>query len=121
MLGAWLWGTLADQIGRRKIYFTTVVLTAATGLGYSVAPNYYIFVFFRFLVGFSVAGLILSSYVLSIELTGTQGRTKIVMLNGAFYSLCYPLLATQAYLITDWRLFSSVSSLSGLLVLLLWR
>ncbi|XP_064403541.1 organic cation transporter protein-like isoform X2 [Halichondria panicea] len=121
MLGAWLWGTLADRIGRRKIYFTTVVLTAAMGLGYSVAPNYYIFVVFRFLVALSVTGLILSSYVLSIELTGTQGRTKIVMLSNAFYSLCHPLLATQAYLITDWRLFSSVSSLSGLLVLLLWR
>ncbi len=121
MLGAWLWGTLADQMGRRKIYFTTVVLSAVSGLGYSLAPNYIIFVIFRFFVALSVAGVILSSFVLSIELTGTKGRTGIVMLSGAVYSVCPALLAMQAYLVADWRLFGSLTSLSGLLVLLLFR
>ena len=121
MLGAWLWGTMADRIGRRKVYFATIVLSATTGLGYSLAPNYYIFLLFRFLVAVSVAGTILSSYVLSIELTSSEGRTEIVMLCGAVYTLCFPLLAVQAYLFPNWRWFGCVTSLSGLLVLLLWR
>ena len=121
MLGAWLWGTVADRMGRRKVYFATIALSAATGLGYSLAPSYSIFVLFRFLVAVSVAGTILSSYVLSIELTSSEGRTKTVMLASALYTLVFPLLAIQGYLIPNWRWFGCVTSLNGLLVFLLWR
>ncbi len=121
MLGAWVWGTLSDRMGRRKIYFITAVLSAATGMGYSLAPNYFIFVIFRSLSAFSVAGLILSSFVLSIELTATKGRTEIVMLSGAVYSICPAVLAIQSYFVTNWRWFGSIASLSGLLILFLLR
>ena len=121
MLGAWIWGTVADRIGRRKVYFLTILCTFASGLGYSLAPTFYIFAAFRLLVAFSSAGVILSSYVLSIEITGIDYRTFAGLACGALFALSYPLMAGLAYIIPYWRVFGVVSSVALLGYLALWR
>ncbi len=121
MLGAWIFGTLADRIGRRKAYFISIALSAASGFGYSLAPNYYIFIIFRLLVALNLAGVILSSFVLSMEIAGAEYRTFAGLAYSAIFAFCYPILAGLAYLIPNWRLLGVISSLSLLPFLLLWR
>ena len=121
MLGAWIWGTVADRIGRRKVFFLSILCTVILGLGCSLSPNFYIFAIFRLLVAFSTAGVILSSFVHSVEIIGTEYRTAVTMGIFVYFGLCYPLVALSAYLITNWRMFCIVNSLSGLLFFLLWR
>lgn len=121
MLGAWIFGTVSDRFGRRKTYFISVALSAASGLGYSLAPNYYIFLLFRFLVALNLAGVILSSFVLSMEIVGAEDRTYAGLMTSGIFGFSYPLLAGLAYVIPNWRLIGVVSSIALLPLLLLWR
>ena len=121
LLGAWLWGTIADKIGRKKVFFITLVCTVLSGLGFGLAPNYSVFVFFRLMSAVSTAGVILASYVLSVEIVGISARSYAGIAGGGFFSLSYPLLALLAYFIRSWRWLSVVISLVGLGFFPLWR
>ena len=59
ILGAFLWGWLADRIGRRKVFIGTVLnFSIATGLLYFTPDNGWIFLtIMRFFVGVGVGGL----------------------------------------------------------------
>jgi putative MFS transporter len=59
ILGAYVWGWLADQIGRRKVFICTVLnFSIATGLLYFTPDNGWIYLsVMRFFVGVGVGGL----------------------------------------------------------------
>src|ERR1041384_1410832 len=59
ILGAYIWGWLADKIGRRKVFIGTVLnFSIATGLLYFTPENGWIYItIMRFFVGFGVGGL----------------------------------------------------------------
>ena len=59
ILGAYIWGWLADRIGRRKVFIGTVLnFSIATGLLYFTPENGWVYItIMRFFVGFGVGGL----------------------------------------------------------------
>jgi putative MFS transporter len=59
ILGAYVWGWLADRIGRRKVFIGTVLnFSIATGLLYFTPDNGWIYLsVMRFFVGVGVGGL----------------------------------------------------------------
>jgi MFS family permease len=59
IIGAYVWGWLADRIGRRKVFIGTVLnFSAATGLLYFTPDNGWIYLsIMRFFVGVGVGGL----------------------------------------------------------------
>lgn len=56
MLGGYLWGSLADRYGRRKILSMSLVFNAVFGILSGISPNYVILVTFRFLSGIGAGG-----------------------------------------------------------------
>ena len=60
ILGAYIWGWLADKIGRRKVFIGTVLnFSIATGLLYFTPDNGWIYLtIMRFFVGFGVGGAV---------------------------------------------------------------
>ena len=116
-----MFGTVADQVGRKKVLFLTILGTALSGLGYTLAPGIYSFIFFRIVTAFCGQGVIMSSYVLVMEIVGCSARSFAGLAIAVFFSFGCALLAILAYLIREWRTLSLVSTLSGLLFLLLWR
>ena len=121
LVGSWVFGTVADQIGRKKVLFLTILGTAISGLGYTLAPGIYSFIFFRIVAAICGQGVIMSSYVLVMEIVGRSARSFAGLAIAMFFSFGCALLAILAYLIREWRTLSLVSTLSGLLFLLLWR
>ena len=121
LIGSWLWGTVADKIGRKKVYFINAACMVLSGLGFGLAPSYTIFVFFRLLCAASCAGVSISSYVLSVEVVDISTRSFAGFLGAVFFSLAYPFLALLAYFIRSWRWLSVVISLLGLGYFPLWR
>ncbi len=121
LLGAWLFGTLTDRFGRKKVFFGTILGSTLSGIGYGAAPEFYTFAFFRVSLAFFNAGMIISGYTLVLEIVGISKRTLVGSATMAFFSVGFPLLAVLAFFIRDWRALCIVCAASGLPLLLLWR
>src|SRR5262249_17974863 len=76
ILGAFIWGWLADRIGRRKVFIGTVLnFSIATGLLYFTPENGWIYItIMRFFVGFGVGGLYCVDLPLVQEFMPTSKR-----------------------------------------------
>ena len=121
LLGAWLWGTVADKIGRKKVFYITLTCTIISGLGFGLSPSYAVFVVFRLLNAISCAGVVLTSYVLSMEIVGVSARSFAGIAGSGFFAIGYPILACLAYFIRSWRWLCVVISLFGLGYYPLWK
>lgn len=121
LIGAFLWGNVADKIGRKRVLFLTLSCAILSGLGYGLAPSYMLFTIFRLMNAISCAGIILSSYVLSVEIVGISARSFAGLAGSCFFSLSYPCLSVLTYYIYNWRWLCVVTSLLGLAYFPLWR
>ena len=114
LLGAWMWGVVADLIGRKRTFFIASACTILSGFGTGLSLGYYSFILFRILTSLSIAGIVLSSYVLCVELVGMSARGLVTIIMGASFALTYPLVAVMAYFIRSWRVLVFMSSLLGI-------
>eukprot|EP00731_Ephydatia_muelleri_P027780 Em0019g653a len=68
MFGCWSLGSFAERIGRKKVYFLSIGLYSVFTLGCGLAPNFLFFTLFRAGMGVGDGGLVVTMYVLSMEL-----------------------------------------------------
>jgi len=130
VLGALLFGWLADRYGRKPLFMTTLglylVATALSGL----APNFGCFALFRFLTGAGIGGeyTAISSAIQELTPARYRGRTDLIV-NGSFW-LGAALGALTATLLLDprvlppglgWRAAFGVGAVLGCAILLLRR
>lgn len=126
ILGAYIWGWLADRIGRRKVFIGTVLnFSIATGLLYFTPENGWIYItILRFFVGFGVGGLYCVDLPLVQEFVPSSKRGWV----GGLVTCVIPLgvglgAVLGAFIGADqWRLLFALGVLPSLLVLLvrLW-
>lgn len=76
VLGALIGGIPAERFGRKKTLFWIGVLFAVSALGTALAPNPYIFSFFRFIggLGIGVSSVVAPTYISEISTPATRGR-----------------------------------------------
>ena len=126
ILGAMVWGWLADRIGRRKVFIGTVLnFSLATGLLYFTPDNGWVFLtVLRFFVGFGVGGLYCVDLPLVQEFMPTSKRGFIGGLVTCVIPLGTGLGAVLAAFMPagEWRLMFAIGVLPALVVLLvrLW-
>ena len=122
ILGAFIWGRLADVIGRRKVFIATVLnFSMASGVLAFTPDNDWIFLStFRFFVGFGVGGLYVVDLPLVQEFVPTRMRGAV----GGPVTACIPLgvmlaSAIAAFLTPDigWRGLFLVGVLPALFTL----
>ena len=126
IIGAYVWGWLADRIGRRKVFIGTVLnFSIATGLLYFTPDNGWIYLtIMRFFVGFGVGGLYCVDLPLVQEFMPSSKRGWV----GGLVTCVIPLgvglgAVLGAFMGADqWRLLFAIGVLPALLVLLvrLW-
>jgi putative MFS transporter len=89
ILGAGIWGWLADRIGRRKVFMATVInFSLATGcLAFTPDHGWLYLCVFRFLVGFGVGGLYCVDLPLVQEFMPVSRRGLI----GGLVTCCIPI------------------------------
>ena len=130
VLGALVFGWLADRYGRKPLFMTTLglylVATAASGL----APDFGWFALFRFLTGAGIGGeyTAISSAIQELTPARYRGRTDLIV-NGSFW-LGAALGALSATILLDsrvlppnlgWRAAFFVGAILGTGILLLRR
>ncbi len=126
ILGAYIWGWLADKIGRRKVFIGTVLnFSLATGLLYFTPDNGWIYLtIMRFFVGFGVGGLYCVDLPLVQEFMPSSKRGWV----GGLVTCVIPLGVGMGAVLgafmgpTEWRLLFVIGLAPSLLVLLvrLW-
>ena len=102
-LGAVISGTLADRIGRKKVFTITVLMYAlATGMC-ALAWSYESLLFFRFLVGFGLGGELPVAATLMSEYAPTKLRGRFIVLLESFWGIGWLVAACISYMIIPHR------------------
>ncbi|XP_035474392.1 organic cation transporter protein [Scophthalmus maximus] len=115
LIGALMFGSLSDKYGRRNIILINLAIQAVFGVGAAFAPNFYVYIALRFVVGTTVSGVIMNAFVLGTEWTGPKQRMLAGIITDYFFGFGYILLAGVAYLIRDWRKLQLAISIPGFL------
>jgi MFS transporter, putative metabolite:H+ symporter len=77
-IGAVVWGTIADRMGRKKAFSLTLLIFALFSVLGAVAPNYEVFLLLRFVAGFGLGGCIPVDYALVSEFSPRKVRGKVL-------------------------------------------
>uniref|UniRef100_A0A8C7ZCJ8 Si:dkey-119m7.4 n=1 Tax=Oryzias sinensis TaxID=183150 RepID=A0A8C7ZCJ8_9TELE len=121
LVGALVFGNLADKYGRRIIILISLAIQAVFGTAAAFAPNFYVYTALRFMVGTSISGVIMNAFVLGTEWTGLKQRMLAGIITDYFFGFGYILLAGLAYLIRDWRKLQLAISAPGFLfIIYIW-
>ncbi|WP_029923246.1 MFS transporter [Nevskia soli] len=130
VLGALLFGWLADRYGRKPLFLTTLGLYLASTALSGLAPDYGWFAAFRFFTGAGIGGeySAISSAIQEFTPARYRGRTDLIV-NGSFW-LGAALGAVTATVLLDarllppgigWRMAFGVGTVLGCGILLLRR
>lgn len=124
-----LWGTVigslfggipCDKFGRKKTLFWIGILYAASALGSAIAPDPYIFSFFRFIGGLGVGASSVAAPIYISEISSPNNRGKL----GALYQFNLVLGILVAFIsnfllkgfdgANDWRWMLGVEAIPAL-------
>lgn len=119
-LGAFLWGTIADKIGRKKAFTWTLLIFSIFTVAGALAPSFAWFVAFRFIAGIGLGGCIPVDYALVGEFTPSKQRGRVLTAMDGWW----PIGAALSFFISgwvqattgNWRLILAVMVLPALLV-----
>uniref|UniRef100_A0A8C3T1C1 Major facilitator superfamily (MFS) profile domain-containing protein n=2 Tax=Chelydra serpentina TaxID=8475 RepID=A0A8C3T1C1_CHESE len=110
LLGAVVSGSLSDRIGRRPVTLLSTLMMGAFGVGAAFAPNFYVYMALRCLVGFAVSGFTISTVALGTEWVGVSYRTYPVAISHCCFSIGQMALAGLAYGVRNWKLLQIAGS-----------
>ncbi|MDF1601768.1 MFS transporter [Mesorhizobium sp. YIM 152430] len=102
LIGAAVFGRLADRFGRRRILIGTVAMDAVFGIASAFAPDFQTLLLLRFLTGLAVGGTLPVDYAMMAEFLPPSRRGRwLVMLEG-FWAV-----GTVAVALTAWAAASA--------------
>ncbi|TJY72496.1 MFS transporter [Arthrobacter sp. CAU 1506] len=119
-LGAFIWGSIADLIGRKTAFTATLlVFSVFTVLG-AFAPDIVWFCVFRFIAGFGLGGCVPVDYALVGEFTPRRQRGRVLTAMDGWWpmgaALCGFVSAIIMATVADWRFTMLIMVLPALLV-----
>ncbi len=128
LLGAAIFGRIADRIGRRRVLLLTVALDAVFGLLSVLAPSFGALLVLRFLTGAAVGGTLPVDYALMAEFLPPARRGRWLVFLEGFWAVGTVAIALVAWALasagTDdpWRWIFAATAAPALIgiVLRLW-
>lgn len=121
LIGAALFGRLADRYGRRRILIATVALDAVFGLASVFAPSFTALIALRFLTGMAVGGTLPVDYAMMAEFLPARSRGRWLVALEGFWSIGTVAVALTAWLVSlyvpedGWRFIFLVTALPALI------
>jgi putative MFS transporter len=93
LVGAFLFGRLADRFGRRPVLIATVLIDAAFGFASAFAPSFGWLVALRFLTGLGVGGTLPVDYAMMAEFLPADRRGRWLVALEGFWAVGTVVLA----------------------------
>ncbi|XP_077408622.1 solute carrier family 22 member 16 [Vanacampus margaritifer] len=111
LIGALVFGDIADRVGRVKILMLTSVCQFGLGVCVAFSANYYYFVVLRFFLAMVSSGYLVVVFVYVTEFTGIKVRTWTSMHVHAAFAVGIMVVALTGYLVRVWWIYQIVLSL----------
>ncbi|RVE61709.1 hypothetical protein OJAV_G00175510 [Oryzias javanicus] len=108
IFGYLVFGILADWFGRYPVLILSVMFMLVFGLSVAFSVNVSMFSTLRFFEGFCLAGIILSLFVLRIELCTPKWRFSMTMIASFVVLGGQLLMPFVVYLCRDWQVLQAV-------------
>jgi putative MFS transporter len=102
LLGAFVFGRLADRIGRKPVLMIAVVLDACFGVASAFAPDFTWLLVLRFMTGIGVGGTLPVDYTMMAEFLPSDRRGRWLVLLESFWAVGTILLAVLALVALRW-------------------
>ena len=102
LVGAFVFGRLADRIGRRPVLLMAVLVDACFGVASAFAPDLAWLLVFRFATGVGVGGTLPVDYTMMAEFLPSDRRGRWLVLLESFWAVGTVLLAVLALLALRW-------------------
>lgn len=119
-VGAFLWGTIADRIGRKAAFTWTLLIFSVFTLAGALSDSLLWFAVFRFLAGIGLGGTVPVDYALVGEFTPKRLRGRVLTAMDGWWpvgaALCGLVSAWLVGTWGDWRLPLLAMVLPALLV-----
>ncbi|MFK0166389.1 MFS transporter [Rhizobium sp. NPDC090279] len=96
LVGAFVFGRLADRIGRRPVLFAAIILDAVFGVASAFAPDLQWLCVARFLTGLGVGGTLPVDYAMMAEFLPANRRGRWLVLLEGFWAVGTVALALLA-------------------------
>lgn len=120
LVGALLFGKLADRYGRRRVLIVTVACDAVFGTLSIFAPTFGILLVLRFLTGAAVGGTLPVDYAMMAEFLPARNRGRWLVLLEGFWAVGTLVVALAAWIaslagVADaWRYIFAVTAIPAL-------
>uniref|UniRef100_A0A8C6SW78 Solute carrier family 22 member 16 n=1 Tax=Neogobius melanostomus TaxID=47308 RepID=A0A8C6SW78_9GOBI len=122
LIGAVVFGDLADRIGRVKIMMFTSLCQFGLGVAVAFSPNYYVFVVLRFILAMVSSGYLVVVFVYVTEFTGIKWRTWTSMHVHAAFAVGVMVVALVGYLVREWWIYQIIlSTCTAPFLLFCWK
>jgi putative MFS transporter len=119
-VGAVIWGTVADRIGRKKAFSVTLLLFALFSVLGALSPNVETFLLLRFLAGIGLGGCIPVDYAIVSEFSPRRHRGRVLSAMDGWWPVGTTLAAVTATLLVpvsgNWRWMLVLMILPALLL-----
>ncbi|KAK2870023.1 hypothetical protein QQF64_022019 [Cirrhinus molitorella] len=110
LIGALVFGPMADKYGRRFVTLLSLFMQFVFGVGVAFSPNIFVYMALRFVVGTTISGISMNTFVLGTEWCGSAKRALFTILSHCFYAIGLMLLSGVAFGIRNWRVLQLVLS-----------
>ncbi|KAM4770788.1 solute carrier family 22 member 16 [Rhinophrynus dorsalis] len=114
LIGAVVFGDIADRVGRRLIMWFTSCGQFLFGVAVAFTFDYYSFVIVRFLLAMVSSGYLVVVFVYVTEYTGIKVRTWASMHVHAFFAVGVMVVALVGYLVRTWWIYQIILSITTL-------
>ncbi|WP_312182850.1 MFS transporter [Arthrobacter sp.] len=119
-IGAFVWGSIADAIGRKQAFTATLLIFSIFTVLGAFAPDLGWFCVFRFLAGVGLGGCVPVDYALVGEFTPRKQRGRVLTAMDGWWpvgaALCGVTSAIIMATVADWRWTMLVMVVPALLV-----
>ncbi|XP_038828961.1 solute carrier family 22 member 13-like [Salvelinus namaycush] len=96
------------RYGRRFVILLCLLVQLLFSVGAAFSPNIYVYIAFRFMVGTTISGVAINTFVLGAEWTGNNKRALFTIFSHCFYAIGLMLMSGIAYGVRDWRILQLV-------------
>ncbi|KQY72757.1 MULTISPECIES: MFS transporter [unclassified Ensifer] len=120
LVGAFVFGRLADRIGRRPVLFIAIIIDAIFGIASAFAPDLTWLFVARFLTGLGVGGTLPVDYAMMAEFLPANRRGRWLVLLEGFWAIGTVALAILALVAGShgseaWRIIFFITGIPALI------